>query len=99
MLFVRREHQWLRLNGPPPRRWYILLFNPAWGFFHAVNNLLERLVLEISEGKDVNQLVSYQLLKDFIRREMTEQSREFAFEFKVTVDGEDVLVGTVERHP
>lgn len=80
-LYVQKQGQWQPVIQRPQLYWYSLFFNPRGNYYHACNNLLERLVQEISAGQDPEKLVSYQLVKDLVG----------ANKFKITVNGEDFL--------
>jgi len=80
-LLVRVQGEWRVAFGQPRLRWYTLFFNPSGNSYHAVQNLLERLVSEVSAGAEASTLVSFALVKDLA------QDREF----KVTANGEDAI--------
>ncbi|MGE0763830.1 MAG: hypothetical protein AB7N80_11180 [Bdellovibrionales bacterium] len=80
-LLTRTSGAWQSAHVWPTSRWYSLFFNPQGNFYHARNNLLERLVLEINQGAQPTNLVSYFLVRDMVG----------SVEFKITVNGEDFL--------
>lgn len=80
-LLVKVNDQWRPAVKRPRIHWYSLLFNPDAGFYHACHNLLDRLVSELGEGNPPAQLVSFALVQDLAGGR----------EFKVMVDGEEVL--------
>jgi hypothetical protein len=80
-LLVRVNGRWEPAISRPRFHWYTLFFNPTGNYYHACNNLLERLVSEIAAGAAPEQLVSFALVRDLAGGR----------EFKVTVDGQDVL--------
>ncbi|MBX3021938.1 MAG: hypothetical protein KF799_09705 [Bdellovibrionales bacterium] len=93
-----REHgteEWLELLQPPPRNWRHLLLNPQGNLYHARQNLLERLALELDPQADAANLVSYRLTQNLVREELIARgcaaSRDF--EFKLVVEDEDILRG------
>src|SRR5690606_30566139 len=81
-LWVREAGEWRRGFEPPRRPWYLIFFNPRWSEFHARENLLERLVAEIGEGRDPETLVSYRLVERLAGGRA----------FKIVAQGQDVLV-------
>lgn len=80
-LLVHRQGEWQVGLERPALKWSALLFNWRWSYFHACNNLLERLVQEISQGEKLEGLVSFDLV-----RELTKGA-----EFKILVHGEVIL--------
>jgi hypothetical protein len=95
-LFVRFKDDWILASSRPSLRWYSLFFNPAYNYYHACNNLLERLILELAENSEnIETLVSYQIVKtlarDFARERLSLQG---PIEFKITIQGQDVLIGS-----
>jgi hypothetical protein len=80
-LWVLERNEWRRLNERPPLKWYALVFNPEFNQFHALNNLLERLIQELQTQKP-EELVSYRLVEDLA------EGRPF----KVLARGETVLM-------
>lgn len=93
MLLARTTGEWIHLNPSPQRRWYALFFNPAANHFHACNNLLERLILEVEEGQKPRDLVSYELVEDLVGERLSADDPALSqFEFKIQVNGEDYLV-------
>jgi hypothetical protein len=101
-LFVRGTGDWVRAVNRPRSHWYSLFFNPQFNHYHACNNLLERLILELAElgTNHLEDLVSYQLMQDlarqFIRAQLLPGHR---FEFKLSIQGQDILVGPVPLVP
>lgn len=94
-LFVRVGGEWLPAVPRPKMHWYSLFFNPEYNRYHACNNLLERLILELAEGSAIEQLVSYKLVEDLARTfALARSSSVGLFEFKICIQGQDVLVGT-----
>ena len=90
-VFVRSvgESEWTLALVAPPRRWTSLVFNPRGNLHHADQNLVDRLLAEIQNGDGdataIGESVSYGLL---IRRLRTVVP---AGEFKISVDGDDVV--------
>lgn len=61
-LFVNTPNGWQKAFVKTPTRWFSLFFNPEQNYRHACNNLLERFVIELSEGQNPKDLVSYLLI-------------------------------------
>jgi len=80
-LLVKIDGQWRSMVNRPRVRWFALFFNPEFGYYHASNNLLERLLVEVAAGADPEHLVSFALVRDLAGGR----------EFKLTVNGESVL--------
>jgi hypothetical protein len=86
-LYARQGGQWVPLLQHPPRpRWYSLFYNPQGCLFHARQNLLFRLVEEVQTTEHPRELVSFQLMEVLVRK-LTGQD-----EFRITVEGQDVIV-------
>ena len=82
-LWIFKESRWQRF-GPPPIPWFALIFNGRFNHFHAVQNLLERLIVEM-QSSPPESLVSYRLV-EWLARE------EGGTAFKVLARGETVLM-------
>lgn len=80
-LLVFSDNAWRPFLARPKLHWYSLFFNPRGNFYHAYNNLLERLIVEMADGGDPAQLVSFALIKDLVGD----------LEFRILVDGKEVL--------
>lgn len=96
-LFVRIQGEWQPVITRPRLRWYSLFFNPGYNRFHACNNLLERLILELAgDVKSIERLVSYKLVENLAREFARARAHDSLFEFKVTIQGQDVLLGSLK---
>ena len=84
-VYVGAGSSWRPLFTPPPRRWWRLLFNPAGNLHHANQNLVERLLSEVSRTDDVASLNSYRVLAHLARL-------DGAKHFKLVAGGEDILI-------
>lgn len=84
-LWENTNDGWVLVKRRPRPQWHTLFFNPRGNFHHACANLLERLVLEVSEGAKPEELVSYALVREIMGTS----------EFKITVNGEDYIHGGV----
>jgi len=95
-LFVRANGEWLPALIRPKLRWYSLFFNPAYNRYHACNNLLERLILELAEeSQQIEGLVSYRLVEDLAKQFVLKIPNFMgSFEFKISIQGQDVLIGS-----
>lgn len=82
-LYVKVNGAWRPALTRPRFTWRSLFFNPAGGLYHARQNLLDRLVIEINEGAQPEHSVSFALVREIAAGR----------EFKVTIDGEDFLLG------
>jgi hypothetical protein len=98
-LFVRTQGDWVLAVTQPRLRWYSLFFNPQYNYYHACNNLLERLILELVENVDnIETLVSYQLVKNLARQFASDRLSFFGpIDFKITIQGQDVLIGSARE--
>jgi hypothetical protein len=72
---------WQDFLKQPKLHWYSLFFNPQGSFYHACNNLLDRLIEEISDGQNPKETVSYALVQDLVG----------GAEFKIILNGEEIL--------
>lgn len=80
-LFVKTPSGWQKTFVKSPTHWFALFFNPKQNYRHACNNLLERFVIELSEGHNPNDLVSYSLIRHLVNYS----------EFKVVAKDETVF--------
>jgi hypothetical protein len=89
---------WLLLYPRHPRRWWHLVHNPRVNLALASQNLVEHLVADLNalqEGQEVRELVTYQLVLNRVRQEMTAESMEpiRAFEFELRMELPSVAYG------
>jgi hypothetical protein len=93
-LFVFYEGGWHLAIHRPRLKWYSLLFNPDYNRYHACNNLVERLILEMMDPSAATRLVSYRLVedlaRDFVQKKLLASS-DSKFSFRVVVQGQEVL--------
>ena len=82
-LWIFKDGDWRRI-GPPSIPWFALFYNSRFNRFHAVQNLLERLIVEM-QSSPPEKLVSYRLV-EWLARE------EGASAFKILARGETVLM-------
>jgi hypothetical protein len=80
-LLVKKDQQWEVFLKQPKLYWYSLFFNPQGSFYHACNNLLDRLIEEVSDGQNPKETVSYALVRDLVG----------GADFKITLKGEMIL--------
>jgi hypothetical protein len=94
-IMVREANgEWHQIHSRPKFPWYSLFFNPDGSYYHAVNNLLERLVAESRVAdQNITTLVSYQLVEDLVRDYFSRSgSGAIRVEFKVTWGEDDILL-------
>lgn len=74
--------EWVLLTPRPRRRLCQLFLNPDWTRYHAINNLLLRLVEESQSAKDVEDLASFKLVNQIVsgRNFRIVQDSEVVFE-------------------
>lgn len=65
-LFVRKDNEWILLNAKPRQSWHSIFFNPQMNMYHALNNLLEKLALDIADSSDIQNELSYRLVREII---------------------------------
>ena len=92
------EWDWHPVLAPPPRRWRHLFFNPEGNLHLALQTTVERLVIEINELPEGQSLAADSPLYRIVRNLCASRAGGRPFQFKITGEGENLLVSPVLRH-
>lgn len=82
--------EWRGLFLRPRSCWTDIFGNPQMNLFHSYSNLLDRLIEESKSAENIQDLISYQLLLDFISCH-----RPSSRKFRLMSHGDLVLEGEI----
>jgi hypothetical protein len=81
-LWVCENGEWRRFLSPPRRRWLQLFYAPEWTLYHAHQNLVERMAVEIADGLEPHRTRSFQMIDELVN----------GLPFKIRAGSEDLMV-------
>lgn len=97
---IEGQSDWVEVSGKPRWRWFHLFINPVGNFNHALDSLIDQLLIEAlsANPETLSESAPYRLVQNWARRQVRQsQSRDTAtrFQFKISISlptPDDVLI-------